>query len=145
MNGSASNTATIHRFFCTIFLVFLGLLGHYGSGRESKSNHIPKIREVTTMIDLVKKGLSFGLGLAVTSKEQAEKLVNDWVQKGELTKEESKEMIRRLTERGEEEKNKLKAIVREQLQQLLSELDVATKEDIRRLEQRIENLNQRSE
>jgi len=145
MNGSASNTATIHRFFVPYFWVFWVFWGIMDRGVSRNSNHIPKIREVTTMIDLVKKGLSFGLGLAVTSKEQAEKLVNDWVQKGELTKEESKEMIRRLTERGEEEKNKLKAIVREQLQQLLSELDVATKEDIRRLEQRIENLNQRSE
>ena len=97
------------------------------------------------MIDFVKKGLAFGLGLAVTSKEQAEKLVGEWVQIGELSKEESKDMVRQMIERGEEEKNRLKGIVREQLQQMLHELDLATKEDIRRLEQRIQNLENRGE
>lgn len=93
------------------------------------------------MMDFIKKGLAFGLGLAVTTKEQAEKLVNELVQKGELSKEESKDMVQQLIERGEEEKNKLKRIVREQLQQL----DLATKEDIKRLEQRIQNLENRGE
>lgn len=55
-------------------------------------------------MDLIKKGLSFGLGLAVTSKEQAEKFVNDLVKKGELSLEESKDMVNQLIQRGEEEK-----------------------------------------
>ncbi len=33
------------------------------------------------MMDFVKKGLAFGLGLAVISKEQVEKLVNEMVKK----------------------------------------------------------------
>lgn len=94
------------------------------------------------MIDFIKKGLAFGLGLAVTSKEQVENIVNELVQKGELSKEESKEMARQMMERGEEEKNRLKQIVREQLQQVLHELHVATRDDIRRLEQRIQSLEE---
>jgi len=46
---------------------------------------------------------------------------------------------------AEEEKNKLKQIVREQLQQVLHEMDLASKEDIKRLEERIQNLENRSE
>jgi polyhydroxyalkanoate synthesis regulator phasin len=102
-------------------------------------------KEVVFMMDFVKKGLAFGLGLAVTSKEQVEKLVNEWVKKGELSKEESKEMINQLIQRGEEEKNELKRIIREQLKQMMDQLDVATKEDINRLEQRILNLEKRGE
>lgn len=97
------------------------------------------------MMDFIHKGLALGLGLAVTTKEQAEKFVRELVQKGELTKEESKDMVRQLIERGEEEKNKLKQIVREQLQQVLHEMDLASKEDIKRLEERIQNLENRSE
>ncbi|GAB7386644.1 ATP synthase subunit B [Bacillaceae bacterium] len=97
------------------------------------------------MMDFIKKGLAFGLGLAVTSKEQVEKLVNEWVKKGELSKEESKEMIRQLTQRGEEEKEALKRIMREQLKQMMDELNVASKDDINRLEKRIENLEKRGE
>ncbi|WP_027417673.1 phasin family protein [Aneurinibacillus terranovensis] len=96
-------------------------------------------------MDFIKKGLAFGLGLAVTSKEQAEKLVNEWVKKGDLSKEESKDMINQLIQRGEEQKDELKRIMREQLKQMMDELDVATKEDIHWLEQRIQNLEKRGE
>ncbi|MDA8212426.1 MAG: hypothetical protein M0021_11205, partial [Clostridia bacterium] len=41
--------------------------------------------EAVVMMDFIKKGLAFGLGLAVTSKEQAEKFVNELVKKGELS------------------------------------------------------------
>jgi polyhydroxyalkanoate synthesis regulator phasin len=92
------------------------------------------------MMDFIKKGLAFGLGLAVTSKEQAEKLVNEMVKKGELSKEESKEMIHQLIQRGEQEKNELKLIMRDQLKKMIDELNLASKDDIRRLEQRIQNL-----
>ncbi|EHL79244.1 polyhydroxyalkanoate synthesis regulator [Bacillus sp. FSL W8-1127] len=91
-------------------------------------------------MDLIKKGLAFGLGLAVTSKEQAEKFVNDLVKKGELSLEESKDMVNQLVQRGEEEKKGLQRIVREQIKQILNELDLATKEDIQKLEQRIQKL-----
>ncbi|ALS22847.1 ATP synthase subunit B [Paenibacillus sp. YK5] len=97
------------------------------------------------MMDFVKKGLAFGLGLAVISKEQVEKLVNEMVKKGELSKEESKDMIHQLIQRGEEEKDGLKRLVREQLKQMTDELNLATKDDIQRLEQRIQNLEKRGE
>jgi polyhydroxyalkanoate synthesis regulator phasin len=34
------------------------------------------------MMNFIKKGLALGLGLAVTSKEQAEKMVHELVKKG---------------------------------------------------------------
>lgn len=97
------------------------------------------------MMDFIKKGLAFGLGLAVTSKERAEKLVNEMVQKGELSKEESKDIVRQLIQRGEEEKDELKRFMREQLKQMMDELNVASKDDIRRLEERLQNLENRGE
>jgi polyhydroxyalkanoate synthesis regulator phasin len=97
------------------------------------------------MIDLFKKGLALGLGIAVTSKEQVEKLVDELVKKGELSREESKDMIQQLMQRGEEEKTELKQLIREQLRQMMDALHVATKDDIIRLEQRIENLEKRYE
>lgn len=96
-------------------------------------------------MDLIKKGLAFGLGLAVSSKEQAEKIVNELVKKGELSMEESKDTINQLIQRGEEEKNELKRIIREQIKQVINELNLATKDDITRLEQRIQNLEKNVE
>nr|WP_207907624.1 polyhydroxyalkanoate synthesis regulator [Effusibacillus lacus] len=91
-------------------------------------------------MDLIKKGLALGIGLAVTSKEQVEKVVDEMVKKGEMSQEESKEVISRLIQRGEEEQRELKRMMREEIKQILAELNIATKEDINRLDRRIQNL-----
>lgn len=89
------------------------------------------------MKDLIKKGLALGLGLAVVSKEQIEKFVDEMVKKGEVSSAESKEMIRDLFEKGEAEKKELNARIHEQLDKLLKELNIPSKADLERLEQRI--------
>lgn len=92
------------------------------------------------MNDLFKRMLSLGFGITAVSKEKIETLVNEWVQKGEVNSAESKELVKRLVERGEEEQRELKRVIREQLQKLLIELQVATTDDIERLEKRIAKL-----
>ncbi|BCJ85172.1 phasin family protein [Effusibacillus dendaii] len=96
-------------------------------------------------MDFIRKGLALGIGLAVTSKEQVEKFVDELVKKGELTQAESKDMVNQMIQRGEEEKNELKRILKEQMKQIMDELNLATKDDIRRLEQRILNPDKRDE
>lgn len=92
------------------------------------------------MKDLINKGLALGLGLAVVSKEQIEKLVDELVKKGEVSSAESKEMIRDLFEKGEAEKKEMNIRIHEQLEKLLKELNIPTKADLERLEQRIRDL-----
>jgi polyhydroxyalkanoate synthesis regulator phasin len=92
------------------------------------------------MKDLIKKGLAIGLGLAVVSKEQIEKLVDELVKKGEVSSAESKDLINELFEKGETEKKELNSRIREQFQKLLNELNIPTKADLERLEQRIQEL-----
>jgi len=92
------------------------------------------------MKDLINKGLAFGLGLAVVSKEQIEKLVDELVKKGEVSSAESKEMVRELFEKGEAEKKEMNIRIHEQLEKLLKELNIPTKADLERLEQRIQDL-----
>jgi polyhydroxyalkanoate synthesis regulator phasin len=88
----------------------------------------------------MKKWLMFGLGLAVTGKEQVEKFVDELVKKGELSLEEAKDIMDQWIQQKEERKAELQHIVREQLKQMMDKLDLATKEDIRKLEERVENL-----
>jgi polyhydroxyalkanoate synthesis regulator phasin len=92
------------------------------------------------MKDLINKGLAFGLGLAVVSKEQIEKLVDELVKKGEVSAAESKDLIRELFEKGEAEKKEMNARIHQQLDKLLKELNIPTKADMDRLEQRIQEL-----
>ena len=92
------------------------------------------------MKDLINKGLAFGLGLAVFSKEQIEKLVDELVKKGEVSAGESKDLIRELFEKGEAEKKEMNVRIQAQLEKLLKDLNIPTKADLERLEQRIQDL-----
>lgn len=92
------------------------------------------------MNELIKKALALGVGITITSKEKVEKTVEELVKKGEIAPGDSKELLNRLIQKGEDEQNELKRIVREQLKLLLVELNVATKDDILRLESQIKDL-----
>jgi polyhydroxyalkanoate synthesis regulator phasin len=92
------------------------------------------------MNELLKKALSLGVGLTVLSKERIEQTVEDLVKKGEVAPDESKELVTRLVEKGEQQQSEIKRMMQEQLHKVLGELNVATKEDISRLEQRLEKL-----
>lgn len=92
------------------------------------------------MKDLMNKGLAFGLGLAVVSKEQIEKVVEELVKKGEVSAGESKDLMRDLLEKGEAGKKEMNTRIHEQLEKLLKDLNIPTKSDIERLEQRIQEL-----
>ncbi|NOU98808.1 phasin family protein [Paenibacillus planticolens] len=97
------------------------------------------------MNDWIKNAFSLGLGITVATKEKLEGFVNELVAKGEVAPSESKELVSKLIQRGEEQQEDLKRIVRAQLQKLLDELHVATEDDIKRLELRIDQMEQKSQ
>ncbi|WP_413376614.1 phasin family protein [Alkalihalobacillus sp. 1P02AB] len=89
------------------------------------------------MRDAIKKGMALGFGLAVASKEQAEKVFDELVKKGELTKQESKEFMNTVIEKGGEKQELFDKKLQEQMKKMLSEWNVATKDEVEKLEQRI--------
>ncbi|GKU81600.1 phasin family protein [Niallia sp. NCCP-28] len=96
------------------------------------------------MKNTIGKALSLGLGLAIAGKEQVEKTVEELVKKGEVTKGESKELIEHLLRKGEEMKGQMEAIAREKVSAVFTEKGIATVEDMKRLEERIEALERKN-
>lgn len=92
------------------------------------------------MTNIIKKGLALGLGMIVTTQEQAKKIADELVKRGELSQEESKEFVKEMYEKGKETKLELEQLINNKTKGLLGELNLATKEDIQRLEQRIANI-----
>jgi polyhydroxyalkanoate synthesis regulator phasin len=92
------------------------------------------------MKDLIKKGLALGLGFAVVSKEQIEKVIDELVEKGELSASESKDFVSELIQKGEEQQKEINTKLQSQVQRILEELNLPTKSDIERLEKRIAQL-----
>jgi polyhydroxyalkanoate synthesis regulator phasin len=94
-------------------------------------------------MSILKKGLAFGLGLALASKEQVEKLIDELVKKGELSLEESKDIMNQWKQQTEERKAELRRIVREQVKQVIDKFDLVTKDELQQLEQRIRRLEEK--
>lgn len=92
------------------------------------------------MRDMLNKAVSLGFGLAVASKEQIEKLADEWVKKGELSRAESKEFVEELVKKGEEARDKADTMIRDRVQTVLGEGRYATKEELERLVRRIDAL-----
>jgi len=84
--------------------------------------------------------LALGLGMIATTQEQAKKIADELVKRGELSQEESKEFVKEMYEKGKETKLELEQLINTKTKEVLGELNLATKEDIQRLEQRIANI-----
>ncbi|MFC4402595.1 phasin family protein [Gracilibacillus xinjiangensis] len=96
------------------------------------------------MKDTFKKGVSLGLGLAAASKEQAEKVMDELIKKGELSKEDSDDIFTQLRQKGEDSQQKMDAKLKQKLENMLDEFEVVRKEDLRAIEQRLTALEQKT-
>ncbi|WP_341279268.1 hypothetical protein [Paenibacillus sp. FSL H8-0537] len=97
------------------------------------------------MKDTISKAMSLAMGIAVTGKEQVEKTIDELVQKGQVSKEESKTLTDTLVKKGEELREQIEAMAQERVRAILSEGKIATREDIERLEKRLDALEQKEQ
>lgn len=89
------------------------------------------------MIELLKKGILTGIGLASLTKEKIEKFGKELIKQGHLSEEEGKELVHYLEELSDREKNNMDLKIETLIIRILKTFDVARKEDIRKLEKRI--------
>jgi polyhydroxyalkanoate synthesis regulator phasin len=87
---------------------------------------------------MLKDLLYLGLGSAVLLKDKVESELNELKEKGKISQEDIKQIIQNAKEKGKNEEDKLKSIIKEALKDVIDELDLATKEDIQKLEKKFE-------
>jgi len=92
------------------------------------------------MIDIIKKSLFTGLGLACLTKEKLEELSRDIITKGNLSEKEGKEFLAELMVKSNDARNRLESQVRDTLHETLGKMDLATKDDVEALERKISEL-----
>ena len=95
------------------------------------------------MFDLIKKTLLTGLGLAAMTKDRIEEFAKDLVEKGEMSEKEGKELIDELWKKSEQARKDLETKMEGMVQKAIEKLNMATKEDIAQLNEKIEGLEQR--
>lgn len=81
-------------------------------------------------MNLMEKSLSLGLGFFVYSREKIEELVEELANKGEIAKKDARQFTSDLIKRGEEQRDELKKIIKEEVSDVMTNMNIATKSDI---------------
>jgi len=92
------------------------------------------------MLDAIHKMFLAGVGLAAMTKDKIDEHVKELVEKGKLTEKEGRELAEDVLKKSKQAKKDLEKQVEKQVQQTLQTLQIASKEDVEKLEARIEKL-----
>jgi len=97
------------------------------------------------MKELLRKAFTLGWGAMVLTRETAEKLVDELVKKGEVGQEEARDLVNDLLKRGKKEREEVKEFVRQEMERVLGEFNLPTRNDLSRLEEKIDRLLQQGQ
>ena len=95
------------------------------------------------MIDTIKKTLLAGLGATVITAERVEKAMGELIEKGKINAEEAREVANKVVEQGKEEWENSRQDLAETINDFLKEANVATRDALNELSERIDQLEER--
>jgi len=89
--------------------------------------------------EIVKKAMLVGLG----AQEKAKEFVEELVKAGELSKSEASTLVKEWTSKAEESTKEFDKRVKETVANILEKLNIPSREDMEKLEKKIQALNAR--
>lgn len=89
------------------------------------------------MIELFKKTMLAGIGLAVVTKDKVQESLEELVVKGKLTKEEASEMSEKIVQEGKEQTEKAKVEANKLFTEMLQRANLVTKDQYDALAARV--------
>jgi len=92
------------------------------------------------MLDLIKKTMMTGLGLALLAKDEVEDLAKEVIEKGKMTEKEGRKFFDDLQKRYDDVQNKLEDRVEKTVKELLRKADVVTGDELKALKKEIREL-----
>ena len=92
------------------------------------------------MMDLMKKTLLAGIGLALKTKDEVEDFAKDIEKKLNMTEKDGKTFLNDLQKKYDEAQEKLEERVEESLKKLLKKMDIVTSEELKGLKKEIREL-----
>src|SRR5262249_2943564 len=95
------------------------------------------------MVDLIKKAIYTGVGLAVLTKEKAEELVKELTQQAKLSEQEGTELFDSLLNQSEHASNDLQTKLDETVLAGVNRLNLATKDEVSSLKAKIDELSRK--
>jgi polyhydroxyalkanoate synthesis regulator phasin len=92
------------------------------------------------MLELVKKTMLTGIGLALLAKDEVEDLAKELVDKGKMTEKDGKQFLNDLQKRYEEVQGKLEDRVEKTVKDFLKKADVVTADELKAIKKEIREL-----
>ncbi len=92
---------------------------------------------------MMRKMIYFGLGALSLTREKAEKMMNEMVEKGDVNKEEAKQFIDEAIKKGAEEKEQLRQMIKEEYEEIKNQFSLVSRKDLEALETRIKALEEK--
>ncbi|MEN8128496.1 MAG: phasin family protein [Planctomycetota bacterium] len=92
------------------------------------------------MFETLDKIMLAGLGAMSMTKEKAESIFDEYVEKGKARKEQRAGFVQDLVDHAEKAKGDLEKVISEQLDKAMAKQPLATKDDIKRLEAKLDEL-----
>ena len=89
--------------------------------------------------EVIKKAMLVGLG----AQEKAKEFVEELVKAGELSKSEASTLVKEWTSKAEESTKEFDKRVKETVANILEKLNIPTREDMEKLEKKVQALNAR--
>jgi len=95
--------------------------------------------------DLFKRSLDAGTAFVDLTRERAEAVVKEWVEAGDLGRGKAKKAVEDLLDRSQRATEELRGLIRREIGEQLAALGVATRDDLARLEARIDTIATRGD
>jgi len=95
------------------------------------------------MFDIIKKTMLTGVGLAAMTRDKIEEMAKELTEKGEMTEKEGRELVDELVKKSEKAKKDLETKMEGIVEKVLGKMNLATKEDISKLEKRLKRLEKK--
>ncbi|MEJ2661032.1 MAG: hypothetical protein P8Z73_09965 [Desulfobacteraceae bacterium] len=92
------------------------------------------------MFDLMKKGMLAGIGLALKTWDEVEKMVQEVQEKGEMSEAEGRKFLDEVQKRYEEAQGKLEKRVEQTVKEFLKKTQIVTSDELKELKKEIREL-----
>lgn len=92
------------------------------------------------MTNILEKSVYLGLGILSMTRERAEEIIDDLVERGKVSKDESAKAVRDLMDRVENEKRSLEKKINSMVEDTIKRMHLATRHDIDALNKKLDKI-----
>ena len=95
------------------------------------------------MLDIIKKSIYLGLGAATATKETVETLVDELIEKGQLSREKKTGAVQEILDKIEKEEKEISDRIKSAVEKVVTEIGLPTQKNIQELRDRLEALEKK--